>query len=562
MEDIVIEKCAFVTYISSSNFLDCVQTLASSVSLQSRHSRYPFYIALTEDIELLRRVQIERELTANGLKVLQIPKVENPNAHVRIQHFRSNYGILQLWNLTQFDKVVAIDADMVALQSIDELCDVRISSTQIAAANNWWTSTGSWDEEVFNGGLLVFRPRTVTYKRLVKSSKSFKSPSGGVQPFLNHFFKGKWVQLDAKVWGMNANAFTLRPETWNLSNIRMIHYTTKAKPCHTSPGQFVRHRSDHPYVLWHKAHRKRRELDDKNGLMVSNRVAEQQTESRRGCILYLLTKESGPTGKDYLNLIRQSIISVEKFFFSIARYHICILHTGDVSSEDLMSLTTLTSSVVYTYRIKFEFPLHKKEKYSSVTPEAPSCVSKFNPNKVWHVNYLHMCHFYSTDIFHHPVFSEFEWIFRLDADSGLSDFIPCDPFKLLEKRAKVFGYYKKEKQGGGCADGFHDRVMSEYVNKFKISLKQYVAPKDVYLGAFHIFRTSFFRNQSLLEFWDWVDFTAAAYETRTGEQAVVPYALAIQAEASELHQFSGYSLWHRHQNNHLWAERRYLPTEC
>ena len=94
-------------------------------------------------------------------------------------------------------------------------------------------------------------------------------------------------------------------------------------------------------------------------------------------------------------------------------------------------------------------------------------------------------------------------------------------------------------------NGIHDRVMSECVNKFK-TLKQYVAPKDVYLGAFHIFRTSFFRNQSLLEFWDWVDFTAAAYETRTGEQAVVPYTLAIQAEANELHQFSGYSLWHRH----------------
>ena len=62
-----------------------------------------------------------------------------------------------------------------------------------------------------------------------------------------------------------------------------------------------------------------------------------------------------------------------------------------------------------------------------------------------------------------------------------------------------------------------------------MKLKFSVTPNDVYLGAFHVFKTSFFRKAELMKFWDWVDYKSFGYEMRTGEQAIVPYAIALAA---------------------------------
>ena len=87
-------------------------------------------------------------------------------------------------------QVVVIDADMFVTQSLDELCKTELPYESIAASNNWWTSKHAWDDEVFNGGLMVLRPSTETYNKLMAESCKFKSDTGGVQPSLNNCFGG------------------------------------------------------------------------------------------------------------------------------------------------------------------------------------------------------------------------------------------------------------------------------------------------------------------------------------------------------------------------------------
>jgi len=551
------ESCAVITYLSSADYLECASTLAFSIK---RWTHYPFIVALTDDFDHDSRVYVRERLHHEHVQVISIPTFKNPNPRPTNKHFKNNYAVLSLWNQTGFKRIVAVDADMVALDAIDELCEMHLPPGHIAAANNWWTRDRDWDKNLFNGGLMVLEPDKRSFDALVSEAADFPSASGGVQPFLNHFFNSTWVRLDPKKWGMNANAFDLRPKDWNGRNIKLLHFTTKAKPCHTSPGEFIQRPPHHPYVLWHNIHRRYIESEERQRRKTWKSTLPES--ERTACILYLLTKESGPTGKNYIDLLQRSIVSLEKHFFPFARYPICVLHTADVDHKELFTLTSLTKSTIHAYEVRFRFPLHKQALYSSTKPTAPSCVSKFNPNEVWHINYLHMCHFYTYDVFFHPVFKDFDWIFRLDADSGLTTDIPCDPFDVLEKNRKVFGYYKKEKQGGGCADGFHDLVMREYLQKYGGVLKHAVEPNDVYLGAFHVFKTSFFRSPELLEFWSWIDHTSVAYENRTGEQAVIPYALALTAERDRLHQFAGYGLWHRHEANKLWPERLHLPSGC
>ena len=207
--------------------------------------------AFTADIHPIVQNRVVRHFN----HTLTIEPVENPNSYVANPNFRHNYAVLRMWQQTQFSRLVVVDADMLVTQSLDRLCEMRLPDGGLAAANNWWTSRRNWDLNVFNAGLMVISPSNNTFRKLMLRSKSFHSKSGGVQPLLNDVFKGKlWKRLDPFKWGMNANAYDLRRDMWNDLHIHAIHYTNKAKPCHTSVGQFFGYPLNHPYVEWHRAH--------------------------------------------------------------------------------------------------------------------------------------------------------------------------------------------------------------------------------------------------------------------------------------------------------------------
>jgi lipopolysaccharide biosynthesis glycosyltransferase len=236
--------------------MQCAKTLAFTI--QQTTPEHPFVLFTTPSI-----------VTDESLPTRRISKMRNPNKRVSNKNFRDNYTILNLWNLTEYDRVIAVDADVLVTQSLHELCMRPLPVGSVLAADNWWTSKKDWDNRVFNGGLMVFRPSAQTYAALVAESKNFHSSTGGVQPFLNHFFSGdRWIKLDPLRWGVNANAYTLRPEMWDDQKIHCIHYTTKAKPCHTSSGAFRGEPANHPYVQWHRADASRREGTGKSILSV------------------------------------------------------------------------------------------------------------------------------------------------------------------------------------------------------------------------------------------------------------------------------------------------------
>lgn len=573
------KKCAIVSYISTTNFLDCIKVLSYSVK---KTTKYPFIVALLDTIDKQQREYIHRTLP--GVQIRSWKQVKNPNKNLINKHFKNNYAVLNMWEMVEFDRVIAIDADMLITQSIDYLCEMELPEDTVAAADIYWTSGKKWDPSGFNAGLMVLKPSIQLSRNLknaamsFSTSKKFLDPkrdytatyrrwygsSTGVNPFLNHFFNenNKWIKLNPKIWGINANSFEAHPETWKDSEIRAIHYTTKAKPCHTSPGSFITNPTNHPYRQWHSVFDEMRRGKFKDNLREIGDEKYTSKPRERVCILYLLTKNSGPTGKNYMKLISKSIASLENYFFTTVRYPVCIIHTSDVSRSELNYISKQTKSKVFTYEIEFSYPLHKMSKYNKKTPTAPKCVSSFNPNKVWNVNYLHMCHFFSSTVFYHPVFKDFDWIIRLDADSGLNLPIPCDPISVMKNTGSIFGYYKKEKQGGGCAEGLHSAIINDFLPKTNMKFNFDVKKNDVYLGAFHIFKTSEFIKPKIKKFWEWLDLKSFSYEMRTGEQAVIPYALSLITSEDKLHQFSGYGLWHRMESNKMWSDRLNIPTKC
>ena len=253
---------------------------------------------MTSNIDAKKRKQLSMQFTKD-VKIETWEPYKNPNKRVSNKHFKDNYAVLRMWNMVEYDTVIAIDADMLATQSLDYLCNLNVPIGSVAASNNWWTSKRDWDNTVFNGGLMVLHPSKETFASMQINAKTFKSPSGGVQPFLNHYFKNKWIKLNPKIWGMNANSFALRPETWDDSKIHAIHYTTKAKPCHTSPGSFITKSFNHPYRHWHRVFDKMRHDKFKGSLHIINNDINKKVSTDYEKYMDMQTSQALPSHTPY-----------------------------------------------------------------------------------------------------------------------------------------------------------------------------------------------------------------------------------------------------------------------
>ena len=85
---------------------------------------------------------------------------------------------IRLWTLTEFRKVVFLDADILVLRSIDDLFEREEFS---ACADVGWP-------DCFNSGLFVCRPSLETFAELMSLAMNQGSFDGGDQGLLNTFF--------------------------------------------------------------------------------------------------------------------------------------------------------------------------------------------------------------------------------------------------------------------------------------------------------------------------------------------------------------------------------------
>lgn len=142
---------------------------------------------------------------------------------------------LQIFSLTEYDKCIYLDADMIVQKNIDHLFE-RPSLSAVAAGRcifPQWTK--------LNSGLLVFKPDLNVYDEIIKNieptieEKQANEQGFGDQDILHRVFKS-WEnhperQLDERY---NAMIFCLKDvlEAYNLSSINdlyVLHYATEPK---------------------------------------------------------------------------------------------------------------------------------------------------------------------------------------------------------------------------------------------------------------------------------------------------------------------------------------------
>jgi len=116
------KKYAYVTMITSDSFMPGLQCMV--YSLQKTGTKIPICVLVTCQVSKITQLQIK----SLGVKLVVVKPIGNPNTNSHAPGWvNSGYTKLHIWNLTEFDKVVYVDADTIVLQGIDEVIGLGIS---------------------------------------------------------------------------------------------------------------------------------------------------------------------------------------------------------------------------------------------------------------------------------------------------------------------------------------------------------------------------------------------------------------------------------------------------
>ncbi|KAI5658879.1 hypothetical protein M9H77_27672 [Catharanthus roseus] len=163
-------KEAYVTVLHSSEAYVC-GAIALAQSLIKSNT--------TKDLILLADDHISQNslkvLVESGWKIKKIKRIRSSNAPKNAYN-EWNYSKLRIWQLTEYDKVMFIDSDLLVLRNLDEF----FLYPQISAVWN--------DGFLFNSGLMLIEPSECTFKKLMSKRFKVASYNGGDQGFLNEVF--------------------------------------------------------------------------------------------------------------------------------------------------------------------------------------------------------------------------------------------------------------------------------------------------------------------------------------------------------------------------------------
>ncbi|KAK8542957.1 hypothetical protein V6N12_015532 [Hibiscus sabdariffa] len=112
---------------------------------------------------------------ADGWMVEMISLLSNPN-HVRPKRFWGVYTKLKIFNMTNYEKVVYLDADTIVVKNIEDIfkCEKFCANLK--------------HSERLNSGVLVVEPSEAVFNDMMSKVNILPSYTGGDQGFLNSYF--------------------------------------------------------------------------------------------------------------------------------------------------------------------------------------------------------------------------------------------------------------------------------------------------------------------------------------------------------------------------------------
>ncbi len=160
-------------------------------------------------------------------RIVEVQPIENPNPRQEqgMKHFGTVYTKLRCWEQTEYDKLVYLDADTIALHSLDDLLDCPT----FGAA----PCMGAFDK--FNTGVMTLKPSAETFRDMVSKIDKLSSYDGSDQGFLNSYYPDWFNGTAQQRLPMRYNVpylMYLYRASWNRlrHDMRVLHFVGPLKP--------------------------------------------------------------------------------------------------------------------------------------------------------------------------------------------------------------------------------------------------------------------------------------------------------------------------------------------
>lgn len=158
----VAKKYAYTTILSTDAYLPGVLALFDSIK-KTNTNVSDFVVIVNQEI---KKETIDR-LKQNGIIVKTMPKVNVPQAikskNKLFPHWNNTFDKFNVFDLTDYDKVVYLDSDIYVAENIDELFEKQNMSA--VASGKSFPGNKYWDE--LNSGVMVIEPEDGIRQKLI-----------------------------------------------------------------------------------------------------------------------------------------------------------------------------------------------------------------------------------------------------------------------------------------------------------------------------------------------------------------------------------------------------------
>lgn len=232
---------AYITLLSTKSFLPGVMAL--NRALKAVNAKHPLYCLLSTCIS----AEVESTLRCEGVAYIRLTRsamnvLANPSGK-SFSHWNYSFDKLFVFGLTQFEKVVFLDSDMLIVRNLDHLFDCAPFSA--VAADHSFPGNGNWAGGL-NSGLIVVEPDKAFEAKLldtipqVVKAKQVKQVLVGDQDVLHHCLpnwgtdaslhldEGYNLFADHLTYYIRHFGYTLKE--CNKKPIYVIHFIGKSKP--------------------------------------------------------------------------------------------------------------------------------------------------------------------------------------------------------------------------------------------------------------------------------------------------------------------------------------------
>lgn len=161
---------AYVTLLYGDEFLLGVRVLGKSI--RDTGSTKDIVVLVSDGVSDYAK----KLLLADGWIVEKISLLANPN-QVRPKRFWGVYTKLKIFNMTNYKKVVYLDADTIVVKSIEDLFKCAKFCANLKHS------------ERLNSGVMVVEPSETVFNNMMSKVTTLPSYTGGDQGFLNSYYE-------------------------------------------------------------------------------------------------------------------------------------------------------------------------------------------------------------------------------------------------------------------------------------------------------------------------------------------------------------------------------------